>query len=468
MNTPRQGGTVVVSPPPFVHALSGAAGAVIAMALLYPLDQVRSMLQVDDELAKECAAPGGAGILGALSRIVRRHGKAGLWRGMVPVLVTMGVSNFVYFYCFTGMKAALLSRRRLKLRARGAMAGAAMATHATATAASAVAATAAKKTLSGGGAAVGNGVGLNPLESTLASSVAGVVNVLATTPLWVSNLRIKAGKGAGGLFGTLASIGRQEGLAGLWSGTAPSLVLVSNPIIQFVVYETLKQAARRRHNGGRHHGHHQHHHNAAVGVAEPLLCLPPAGNGSGGGPTGSGRGGGGVVLPVTALPSHEAFLLGAAAKAISTLVTYPLQLAQAKLRWGRGERGGEESSSPTTEDAPITREPTWLTDVAWQVLTCWSGTVDILVSVYRANGVGGMYQGMRAKLLHTVLTSALLFLGYERLVEVSTHRAAHQLPLPVVSCVLFMAPRGMGACLHPPDCATPPTQLRTLSLLPGG
>ncbi|CAN0318351.1 unnamed protein product, partial [Laminaria digitata] len=37
------------------------------------------------------------------------------------------------------------------------------------------------------------------------------------------------------------------------------------------------------------------------------------------------------------------------------------------------------------------------------------------VSVCRVNGVGGMYQGMRAKLLHTVLTSALLFLGYERL-----------------------------------------------------
>lgn len=29
-----------------------------------------------------------------------------------------------------------------------------------------------------------------------------------------------------------------------------------------------------------------------------------------------------------------------------------------------------------------------------------------------------MYQGMSAKLLHTVLTSALLFVGYERLVQV--------------------------------------------------
>lgn len=62
------------------------------------------LCQVDDELAKECSAPGGAGVLGALSRIIQRHGKAGLWRGMVPVLITMGVSNFVYFYCFNGMK----------------------------------------------------------------------------------------------------------------------------------------------------------------------------------------------------------------------------------------------------------------------------------------------------------------------------------------------------------------------------
>lgn len=59
---------------------------------------------MDDELAKECSGPGGAGVLGALSRIVRRDGRMGLWRGMVPVLITMGVSNFVYFYCFNGMK----------------------------------------------------------------------------------------------------------------------------------------------------------------------------------------------------------------------------------------------------------------------------------------------------------------------------------------------------------------------------
>lgn len=37
---------IAAAPPPLVHALSGAVGAVIAMALLYPLDQVRAILQV--------------------------------------------------------------------------------------------------------------------------------------------------------------------------------------------------------------------------------------------------------------------------------------------------------------------------------------------------------------------------------------------------------------------------------------
>lgn len=38
---------VAPSPPPVVHALSGSVGAVVAMALLYPLDQVRAILQVN-------------------------------------------------------------------------------------------------------------------------------------------------------------------------------------------------------------------------------------------------------------------------------------------------------------------------------------------------------------------------------------------------------------------------------------
>lgn len=44
--SPSRGAHAVAPPPPLAHALSGAVGAVVAMALLYPLDQVRAVLQV--------------------------------------------------------------------------------------------------------------------------------------------------------------------------------------------------------------------------------------------------------------------------------------------------------------------------------------------------------------------------------------------------------------------------------------
>lgn len=43
---PTKAFAVAQPPSPLVHAMSGAVGAVVAMALLYPLDQVRAILQV--------------------------------------------------------------------------------------------------------------------------------------------------------------------------------------------------------------------------------------------------------------------------------------------------------------------------------------------------------------------------------------------------------------------------------------
>lgn len=38
---------------------------------------------------------------------------------------------------------------------------------------------------------------------------------------------------------------RDEGIAALWNGTFPSLLLVLNPAIQFMIYEGLKRQLRR-------------------------------------------------------------------------------------------------------------------------------------------------------------------------------------------------------------------------------
>jgi len=81
----------------------------------------------------------------------------------------------------------------------------------------------------------------------------------------------------------LLKIAKEEGIKKLWAGTAPSLILVSNPAIQFMTYEAIKRQ------------------------------LP-------------------ILFPGVSLGPLAFFFVGAMSKAVATLVTYPLQLLQAQLR----------------------------------------------------------------------------------------------------------------------------------------
>lgn len=123
------------------------------------------------------------------------------------------------------------------------------------------------------------------------------------------------------------------GLRALFTGLAPSLWLVSNPVVQYFTYERLR-------------------------IAAVLFRGGPAGG------------------SVNALDS---FLIGALAKMVATLVTFPLQLAQVQVY---------NSSKP--------------------MLRCLRDTV-------QANGPTGLYKGMAPKLSQTCLNSALMFLFYEKL-----------------------------------------------------
>ena len=78
--------------------------------------------------------------------------------------------------------------------------------------------------------------------------------------------------------------------------------------------------------------------------------------------------------------------MGAIAKCIATIVTYPIQVAQSQLRNDRKTADGKRK---------------------------YKGTIDCLVKIYSIAGGGGFFRGMIAKLWQTVLTAAFQLMTYE-------------------------------------------------------
>lgn len=283
-----------------VHAVSGAVGSVTAMTVFFPLDSARLRLQVDEN-RKARSTPA------ILAEIVKEEGLLAPYRGWFPVICSLCCSNFVYFYCFHCLKATALKGKQSV-----------------------------------------------PSTDLIIGIVAGVVNVLVTTPLWVVNTRLKL-QGSkfrnadihptnySGILDAFGQIIRDEGVGALWNGTFPSLLLVLNPAIQFMIYEGLKRQLRK---GG-----------------------------------------------LRELSSLEVFMIGAVAKAVATTVTYPLQTIQSILRFGQFSSSTEESKLLSS----------------LRTIKC------LLVNRARKSGLLGLFKGLEAKLLQTVLTAALMFLLYEKI-----------------------------------------------------
>jgi adenine nucleotide transporter 17 len=275
------------------------------MSVFYPLDTVRSRLQLEEGRESK-------NTLATMRDLIREEGVQSLYRGLEPVLYSLFASGFVYFYSFHGIRRVTGEKTALKDLAIGA--------------------------------------------------VAGAINVMATTPLWVVNTRIKMqgsklmlgetsrkkasdtaeGDNSVSSEGTpvtydcltdgLIKIVQQEGIASLWSGTVPSLILVSNPAVQFMIFEMLKRNLKS-------------------------------------------------LLDRRELSPFHIFALGAASKTVSTILSYPLQVVQSKKRHGSSEVRNKSMN-------------------------------ELLAELVRN---GTLYKGMEAKLLQTVMTTALMFVFYERI-----------------------------------------------------
>ncbi|KAL3418684.1 peroxisomal membrane protein Pmp47b [Phlyctema vagabunda] len=198
------------------HAVSGAGGGILSMALTYPLITLSTRAQVESKRAD-------SGFLDAVRRIIAREGVTGLYAGLDSALFGISVTNFVYYYWYewtrSGFeKAAIKAGRASK--------------------------------------------NLTTIESMIAGALAGSATVLLTNPIWVVNTRMTTRKRnnesdepllpgskpakAPSTIGTLLALIKEEGPQALFAGVVPALVLVINPILQYTIFEQLKNVLEKK------------------------------------------------------------------------------------------------------------------------------------------------------------------------------------------------------------------------------
>ncbi|KAI9218839.1 mitochondrial carrier domain-containing protein [Blastocladiella britannica] len=195
--------------PPFGHALSGALGALVALSMTYPLDIIKTRLQVqttalsksrrefveDDDVVHEYES-----VTHALATILETEGIAGLYAGLPAGLLGTASANFAYFFWYQSI-------RDYHARLRGPNAGP------TSTA-----------------------------IELLLGALAGALSQFTTIPVSVVITRQQTTPRAKrrSFYDTWMQIVNEEGVTALWKGLKASMVLVSNPSITFGAFERLK------------------------------------------------------------------------------------------------------------------------------------------------------------------------------------------------------------------------------------
>ncbi|KAI5670531.1 hypothetical protein M9H77_10895 [Catharanthus roseus] len=274
-----------------INGLAGAGGGIIAQLITYPLQTVNTRQQTERDPRK---AKRKLGTVEQMIQVVRQEGWDRLYGGLTPSLVGTAASQGVYYYFYQ------IFRNRAELAA-----------------------------LERKKKGVGDGsVGM--FSSLVVAALSGCVNVLLTNPIWVivtrmqthikksENNQVKSVASENTIlaaveappYGTnhaIQEVYDEAGVWGFWRGVFPTLIMVSNPSIQFMLYETFLKKLRNRRASSKKAG-----------------------------------------KDVSAL---EIFLLGALAKLGATVVTYPLLVVKARLQAKQVIGGDKRHHYKGTADA---------------------------------------------------------------------------------------------------------------------
>ncbi|KAA1477276.1 peroxisomal membrane protein PMP47B [Dentipellis sp. KUC8613] len=240
-----------------IHSIAGAAGGIVAMSATYPLIflSTRAAMETKNENKSTYQA---------VVDIIKREGVLGLYSGLNSSLLGIAVTNGVYYYFYERSKGAILRSR-------------------------------------------GGSKALSTLESMLAGLIAGSATTVISNPIWViqtsqavrtmdsgapsDEASSKASPRKLSIWETMLQILHKGGPAAFWRGIGPALVLVVNPVLQYTVFEQIKNALVRRRR-------------ARAGP------------------------GGGVLTDM------DFFVLGALSKLVATSITYPYIVVKSRLQAG--------------------------------------------------------------------------------------------------------------------------------------
>ena len=368
-----------------IKALSAVVGSFVSSSIFYPLNVARLKLQCDPDLINALNNDSSSQFtfVKVIYDMIKKQGFLSLYQGWTANSISLCIGSFIYFYLNNAFR--LLYQRR-----RGGM----------------------------------DNQDLSYTAHILVASISGIVNILITTPLWVATTRLtmqdrqqekeqqlimssttrrrtdlasinpqipsveteekeihhvkktlkrdlviipptikrtrsgsyvyqRSNKTYNGLFHCLYEIYNEGGVKALWAGLVPSLFLVSNPAIQTVTYEKLLIWYEN---------------------FKARTCNP-----------------------------FEFFLLAAFAKAVATIFTYPLQVAQSQLQ---NHSGGNNNNETTISEMGNEGDEHVIVGQSPSLFT-------ILLDIYSEKGTSGLFSGIYAKMWQTVLNSAFMYMTYE-------------------------------------------------------
>lgn len=209
------------------HAIAGAGGGALSMIVTYPLVTLSTLAQTTRKKKEQKEVEAKtveakeyhykivnkivqSSSYQAAKEIIEKKGVLGLYGGLESALYGITLTNFIYYYFYeltsnVFLKANMATARR--------------------------------------------GKGLSTVQSIITGAIAGALTCVGSNPFWVANTRMMTdrdkhavdGKPAtASAFRTILDIIENDGAGTLFAGVLPALVLVINPIIQYTIFEQVK------------------------------------------------------------------------------------------------------------------------------------------------------------------------------------------------------------------------------------